>query len=182
MRLSADLASEPPTDDRPVRVVLADDGAYFRRLVSADLDRNGFEVVAEASDLGSTLDAVRRHDPDVAVVDVRMPPTSTNEGLVVAHKLRELGSSAGVVLLTALTAAKGILNVCAAFEGLLVTLLGSLHLANHRQVLCVLSLLAPLLLVEAIKHRNLLIQSLSVSRRAQLVKILLCYGIGGQAT
>lgn len=65
---------------RGLRVVLADDTALFRQGMAKLLTNAGVEVVAEAADAVALLEAVVRWEPDVAVVDVRMPPTGTDEG------------------------------------------------------------------------------------------------------
>jgi DNA-binding NarL/FixJ family response regulator len=68
-----------------LRVVLADDSVLLRAGLARLLAVAGFEVVAEAGDAESLLDAVRTHRPDVAITDIRMPPTHTDEGLRAAE-------------------------------------------------------------------------------------------------
>ena len=63
-----------------MRVVIADDSALLREGVARILTDGGFEIVAQATDAEELLEAVRTLKPDVAVVDVRMPPTHTDEG------------------------------------------------------------------------------------------------------
>ncbi|MEV5407670.1 response regulator transcription factor [Thermopolyspora sp. NPDC052614] len=70
------------------RVVLADDHAFFREMLARSLCEEGIDVVAEAGDVPSLYEAVARHNPDVAVIDVRMPPGGTIDGLVAAVELR----------------------------------------------------------------------------------------------
>ena len=84
----------------PVRVVIADDAAIVRDGVAALLREHGFDVVATASDAAGLHDAVERHRPDVAVVDIRMPPTHTNEGLVAAERIRVSHPGTGVLVLS----------------------------------------------------------------------------------
>jgi DNA-binding NarL/FixJ family response regulator/class 3 adenylate cyclase len=84
----------------PVRVVIADDAAIVRDGVAALLRENGLEVVATASDARGLHDAVERHRPDVVVVDIRMPPTHTNEGLVAAERIRSGHPDTGVLVLS----------------------------------------------------------------------------------
>lgn len=74
----------------PLRVVIADDSLLLRHGVARLLGSRGMEVVAEAGDGAELMDAVQRHEPDVAIVDIRMPPTGTDEGLRAAA---ELGAS-----------------------------------------------------------------------------------------
>jgi DNA-binding NarL/FixJ family response regulator len=84
-----------------VRVVLADDSALLRAGVAELLRLEGFDVVAEVGDAEALLEAVRRLTPDVAVVDVRMPPTQTVEGLAAALQIRaELGDTIGILVLS----------------------------------------------------------------------------------
>jgi DNA-binding NarL/FixJ family response regulator len=84
-----------------VRVVLADDSALLRAGVAELLRLEGFDVVAEVGDAEALLDAVRTLSPDVAVVDVRMPPTHTVEGLAAALQIRaELGDTVGILVLS----------------------------------------------------------------------------------
>jgi DNA-binding NarL/FixJ family response regulator len=84
-----------------VRVVLADDSVLLRAGVAELLRLEGFEVVGEAGNADELLALVRSERPDVAVVDVRMPPTHTVEGLEAARQLRrEHGSAVGVLVLS----------------------------------------------------------------------------------
>ncbi|TKT07252.1 response regulator transcription factor [Streptomyces galbus] len=71
-----------------MRVVLAEDGVLLRDGLTALLERFGHRVVAAVGDAAALLEAVRAHDPDVVVTDVRMPPGFTDEGLHAAVRLR----------------------------------------------------------------------------------------------
>ena len=73
----------------PVRVVLADDSVLLREGVARLLDDAGFDVVAQSGNADDLLRHVAMHKPDVAVVDIRMPPTQTDEGLRAAKEIRE---------------------------------------------------------------------------------------------
>jgi DNA-binding NarL/FixJ family response regulator len=84
----------------PLRVVLVDDSTLFRSGVAALLREAGVDVVGEASDVGSAFAAVETHRPDVAVLDVRMPPTHTDEGVRAAIALRERFGGLGVLVLS----------------------------------------------------------------------------------
>jgi len=64
-----------------MRVVVADDSVLLREGVVRLLEENGFEVVGQAGDAEDLIRKVRAHKPDVAVVDIRMPPTNTDDGL-----------------------------------------------------------------------------------------------------
>jgi DNA-binding NarL/FixJ family response regulator len=82
-----------------MRVVVADDSVLLREGVVRLLEEAGMEVVGQAGDAEELLRKVRAHKPDVAVVDVRMPPTHTDEGLQAAREIRaELPAVAVLVL------------------------------------------------------------------------------------
>jgi DNA-binding NarL/FixJ family response regulator len=84
-----------------LRIVLADDSLLLREGIARLLVEAGFDVVAQAGDAGSLLQAVREHTPDVAIVDIRMPPTHTDEGLRAAEAIRaEHGAAVGVLVLS----------------------------------------------------------------------------------
>lgn len=82
------------------RVVLADDSALFRTALADLLERNGCAVLAQAGDADGLLDAVERCRPDVAVVDIRMPPAQRLEGLRAAVLLRRRHPGTGTLLLS----------------------------------------------------------------------------------
>ena len=83
-----------------MRVVIADDSLITRTGVSALLDELGCDVVAAVADGDAALRAVRREAPDVAIVDIRMPPTFTEEGLTVALQIRSERPSTAVLVLS----------------------------------------------------------------------------------
>jgi DNA-binding NarL/FixJ family response regulator len=84
----------------PLRIVLADDAVLLREALAAALAAAGFDVVGQAGDVDGLMQMVERHDPDVVVVDVRMPPTHTTEGLEAARRIRELRPSIGILVLS----------------------------------------------------------------------------------
>jgi DNA-binding NarL/FixJ family response regulator len=84
-----------------MRVMIADDAVLFREGMARVFTEAGFEVVAQVGDAESLLDRVRRDPPDAAVVDIRMPPTHTTEGLDAARRLHEQHPSVGVLVLSA---------------------------------------------------------------------------------
>ena len=84
----------------PVRVVLADDSVLLREGVARLLDDAGFDVVAQSGTAEDLLRHVAMHRPDVAVVDIRMPPTQTDEGLRAAKEIRERHPDTGVLVLS----------------------------------------------------------------------------------
>jgi DNA-binding NarL/FixJ family response regulator len=83
-----------------VRVVIADDVLLVRSGLAAMLAEGGVETVAEATTGPEVLAAVATSRPDAAVVDIRMPPTFTDEGIVAAHAVRREHPSVGVVVLS----------------------------------------------------------------------------------
>jgi DNA-binding NarL/FixJ family response regulator len=83
-----------------MRIVIADDSAIVRDGLHHLLDAHGYEVVATASDAGQLTDAVQRTRPDVALIDIRMPPTHTTEGLAAAASIRESMPEVGVLVLS----------------------------------------------------------------------------------
>ena len=83
-----------------MRVVIADDSPLLREGIASFVRGEGIEVVAEASSPDELLAAIDRHEPDVAIVDIRMPPTQTDEGIQAAHEIRRRHPNIGVVLLS----------------------------------------------------------------------------------
>jgi DNA-binding NarL/FixJ family response regulator len=83
-----------------MRVVIADDSVLLREGVSRLLVEAGFEVVGQASDADELLLEVAKKNPDVAIVDIRMPPAHTDEGLRAALQLRSLSPRLGVLVLS----------------------------------------------------------------------------------
>ncbi|MFG3257768.1 response regulator [Streptomyces sp. NPDC048172] len=83
-----------------MRVTLADDSTLLREGLARLLADEGHEVVATAGDAAGLLEAVAADPPDVTVVDVRMPPTHTDEGLRAALEIRERWPGVGVLVLS----------------------------------------------------------------------------------
>jgi DNA-binding NarL/FixJ family response regulator len=84
-----------------VRVVIAEDDPLLREGLVLLLRAEGFDVVASAGDGAGLLDAVAQHAPDVAIVDVRMPPTHTDEGITAAVEARRRQPGLAVLVLSA---------------------------------------------------------------------------------
>jgi DNA-binding NarL/FixJ family response regulator len=84
-----------------MRVVVADDAVLFREGLSRVLTEAGFEVLAQVGDGRSLIEQVRADPPDAVVVDIRMPPTHTSEGLDAARVIRADHPSVGVLVLSA---------------------------------------------------------------------------------
>ncbi|MCB0830299.1 MAG: response regulator transcription factor [Solirubrobacterales bacterium] len=83
-----------------MRVVVADDSVLLREGVVRVLEDDGFEVVGQAGDAEDLLRKVGAHKPDVAVVDIRMPPNLTDDGLQAAKKIRVDYPDTGVLVLS----------------------------------------------------------------------------------
>ena len=83
-----------------MRTVIADDNLLVRAGITALLRDAGIDVVAEAESADELLAAVGAHEPDVAIVDIRMPPTHTDEGLRAAREIRERRPDIGIVILS----------------------------------------------------------------------------------
>ncbi|MFF4025492.1 response regulator [Nocardia elegans] len=85
----------------PLRVLLAEDDVLLREGVASLLARSGFEVVGQAGDAAQLLELVRQEPPDVVVVDIRMPPSHTTEGLDAARVIRAEFPDIGILVLSA---------------------------------------------------------------------------------
>src|SRR5918993_700273 len=83
-----------------MRVVVADDAVLFREGLCRVLAEAGLAVIAQVGDARELLDVVRTDPPDVVVVDIRMPPTHTTEGLDAARVLRQSHPDVGVLILS----------------------------------------------------------------------------------
>jgi len=83
-----------------MRVVVADDVMLVRSGLARLLEDAGVQVVGEAADADALLALVARQKPDVAIVDIRMPPTHSDEGLVAARRIRDEHPSTAVVVLS----------------------------------------------------------------------------------
>jgi len=83
-----------------MRVILADDSMLLREGLARLLGEAGFEVVGQAADAAELLELVDARAPDVAIVDIRMPPTHTDEGLRAARAIRERRPDVGILVLS----------------------------------------------------------------------------------
>jgi DNA-binding NarL/FixJ family response regulator len=88
------------TASKAMRVVIAEDAALFREGLARLLTDRGHQVVAAVADADALVAAVAEHQPDVAVADVRMPPTHTDEGVRAAIELRRDHPRTGVLVLS----------------------------------------------------------------------------------
>jgi serine/threonine-protein kinase len=83
-----------------MRIVIADDEVLLRQGIARLLTDAGFEVVGTAGTRDELIRAVERHRPDVAIMDIRMPPTHTDEGLTASQELRRSQPELGVLILS----------------------------------------------------------------------------------
>jgi DNA-binding NarL/FixJ family response regulator len=83
-----------------VRVVIADDNLLVRKGIAALLAESGIEVSGQAATAEELLREVDAHDPEVAIVDIRMPPTHTDEGLQAAHEIRARRPDTAIMILS----------------------------------------------------------------------------------
>jgi DNA-binding NarL/FixJ family response regulator len=83
-----------------LRVVLADDAALIRGALAQLLENGGVEVLAQVGTPAQLLAAVEEHQPNVALVDIRMPPTYTDEGIRAALEIRQRFPEVGILLLS----------------------------------------------------------------------------------
>ena len=88
------------TEPARTRVVIADDSVLLREGIAALLDDSGFEVIAQCGTADELLMIVRSYRPDIAIVDIRMPPTHTDEGLRAAQEIRERYPGTSVLVLS----------------------------------------------------------------------------------
>ena len=83
-----------------MRVVLAEDSVLLREGVARLLEEQGFEIVAQTGSAEDLMLKVRSYSPNVVIVDIRMPPTHTDEGLKAAQEIRETFPEVGVLVLS----------------------------------------------------------------------------------
>jgi DNA-binding NarL/FixJ family response regulator len=90
-----------PEDRRATRVVLADDDVLLREGLASLLDRSGFDVVGQAGNGVELLAQVRSARPELAIIDIRMPPGHASEGLQAARVIREELPATAIIVLSA---------------------------------------------------------------------------------
>ena len=86
--------------DTPLKVVVAEDSVLLREGLCRLLEDSGFEVAGQAGDAEDLMRKVGAHKPDVAVIDVRMPPSHTDEGLQAAQAIRDEHPGTAVLVLS----------------------------------------------------------------------------------
>ena len=84
-----------------LRVIVADDDVLLREGLASLLGQSEFEVVGQAGDATELMELVREHVPELVLVDIRMPPTHTTEGIDAARSIRDEHPSTGILVLSA---------------------------------------------------------------------------------
>src|SRR5918995_6233246 len=87
--------------ERAPRVALADDDVLLREGLAGLLERAGYEIVGQCGDANELIELVHEHQPDLVIVDIRMPPSHTREGLEAAHTIRGEYPDVGILVLSA---------------------------------------------------------------------------------
>ena len=103
--------------ERPTRVVLADDDVLLREGLAGLLERSGIEVVGQSDNAPDLIELVRDHRPELAIVDIRMPPSHTTEGLDAAHRIREEFPETAILVLSAHVQVEQATDLLAGGEG-----------------------------------------------------------------
>lgn len=93
--------TEAGATERSLRVIIADDDLLLREGIASLLEGSGFEVIGQAADEAELLSLARARQPDVVIVDIRMPPTHTTEGLDAARVIRSELPAIGILVLSA---------------------------------------------------------------------------------
>ena len=86
---------------KPISIVLAEDDVLLREGLASLLAREGFEVVGQAGDGAELIELAREYHPDLVLVDIRMPPSHSTEGLDAARVIRAESPGIGIVVLSA---------------------------------------------------------------------------------
>jgi len=100
-----------------MRIVVAEDSALLREGLSRLLTTAGHEVVAAVADGDSLLDAVRTHRPDLSIIDVRMPPTHTDEGIKAAEALRLINPAEPILVLSQIVSGRAAAELLTTGDG-----------------------------------------------------------------
>src|SRR4051794_6301995 len=116
-RAATETAHVDAPSESAFRVVLADDDVLLRSGLASLLSRPGFDVVGQAGDAAELLDLVRELVPELVVVDIRMPPTQTIEGLEAARTIREEFPDVAIMVLSAHVEVEHALTLLSAGHG-----------------------------------------------------------------
>jgi DNA-binding NarL/FixJ family response regulator len=104
-------------DETRKRIVLADDDTLLREGVASLLAGAGFDVIGQAHDAAALLDLVREYRPNLAIIDIRMPPDYLTEGLDAAREIREQFPATGILVLSAHAEVEEAMELLAAGQG-----------------------------------------------------------------
>ena len=99
------------------RVVLAEDDVLLREGLAGLLERSGFEVVGQSGEASELVELVREQKPDLAIIDIRMPPSHTTEGLDAARVIREEVPETAILVLSAHVEVEQATDLLASGEG-----------------------------------------------------------------
>lgn len=100
-----------------MRVILADDAVLLREGLARILTESGFDVVGVVGDGSALVDLVREQPPDVAIIDIRMPPDHASEGIDAAAEIRSLAPQVGLMLLSQHVEVHHALRLMTDFDG-----------------------------------------------------------------
>ena len=100
-----------------MRIVIAEDAALIREGLKSLLHTAGHDVVAAVENGEDLLDAVRAHAPDVSIIDVRMPPTYTDEGIQAAHALRIVNPADPILVLSQIVSGRAAADLLTTGDG-----------------------------------------------------------------
>ena len=100
-----------------MRIVIAEDSALLREGLARLLTTAGHEVIAAVTDGDALLDAVRMHQPDLSIIDVRMPPTHTDEGIQAAEALRLVNPSEPILVLSQIVSGRAAAELLTTGDG-----------------------------------------------------------------
>jgi DNA-binding NarL/FixJ family response regulator len=95
------MATERVEPSEALRVIIAEDDVLLREGLASLLERSGFDVVAQGGDGSELVELVHEHQPELVLVDIRMPPSHTTEGLEAARRIREEFPEIGILVLSA---------------------------------------------------------------------------------
>ena len=98
------------------RVALADDDVLLREGLAGLLERSGYEIVGRCGDASELIELVPEREPDLVIVDIRMPPSHTREGLDAAHTIRSEYPEVGILVLSAYVEVEPALDLLASGE------------------------------------------------------------------
>jgi DNA-binding NarL/FixJ family response regulator len=157
------------------RVILAEDDVLLREGLASLLLRSGFEVVGQAGDASQLLTMVRDQIPELVVIDIRMPPSHTTEGLDAAHVIRKDFPEVGILVLSAHVEVEHALELLAGGRGIGYLLKSRVtdideFIGSVQRVAKGGSVVDPALVAElvAARHRDDPLEALSVREREVL--------------